>query len=81
METLCGVHSTKTEAHRKSTVVGSKPELCYLPYQQHLQELHLPSLYYQHLWGDMIAVYQVLHGRLDLGPQVFFNTAIARDTR
>lgn len=29
----------------------------------------------------MIAVYQLLHGRLDLDPQVFFNTAVARDTR
>ena len=57
------------------------PELRNLPYQRRLQELHLPSLYYRRRRGDMIAVYQVLHGRLDLDPQIFFDTAIARDTR
>ena len=29
----------------------------------------------------MIAVYQIFHGGIDLNPQDFFDTAVARDTR
>ena len=57
------------------------PELRQLPYPQRLRALKLPSLYYRRRRGDMIAVYQLLHGGLDLDPQDFFDTALARDTR
>ena len=57
------------------------PELRHLSYQQRLRILNLPSLYYRRRRGDMIAVYQLLHGRLDLDPRIFLNTAVARDTR
>ena len=41
--------------------------------------LNLPSLYYwQHL-GDMIEVYHLLHGGLDLDPRYFCDAAAARD--
>ena len=29
----------------------------------------------------MIAIYQLLHGKLDLDPHIFFDEAFARDTR
>ena len=57
------------------------PELRHLPYQRRLQELNIPSLYYRRRRGDMIAVYQLLHGKLDLDPHIFFDEAVARDTR
>ena len=57
------------------------PELRQLPYPQRLRALKLPSLYHRRRRGDMIAVYQLLHGGLDLDPQDFFDTALARDTR
>ena len=57
------------------------PELRHLSYPQRLRALKLPSLYYRRRRGDMIAVFQLLHGGLDLDPDVFFNTAVARDTR
>ena len=57
------------------------PELRHLSYPQRLRALKLPSLYYRRRRGDMIAVFQLLHGGLDLHPDVSFNTAVARDTR
>ena len=57
------------------------PDLRHLPYQHRLQALGLPSLYYRRRRGDMIAVYQVLHGGLDLDPLSFFDRTLARDTR
>ena len=56
-------------------------ELRHLPYQERLRVLKIPSLYYRRRRGDMIAVYQLLHGGLDLDPEDFFNRAFARDTR
>ena len=57
------------------------PDLRHLPYQERLRSLKLPSLYYRRRRGDMITVYQVLHGRLDLDPLIFFDLNLARDTR
>ena len=57
------------------------PELRNLPYPERLQALNLPSLYYRRRRGDMIAVYQMLHGGFDLDWSIFFNTAHVRDTR
>ena len=57
------------------------PELRNLPYPERLQALNLPSLYYRRRRGDMIAVYQMLHGGFDLDQSIFFNTTHVRDTR
>ena len=57
------------------------PELRHLPYTMRLRALKRPSLYHRRRRGDMIAVYQLLRGGFDLDPQVFFDTALARDTR
>jgi len=37
-----------------------------LPYSERLAHLCLPSLYYRRRQGDMILVYQLLHGMLDV---------------
>ena len=57
------------------------PELRHLPYPDRLRALQLPSLYYRRRRGDMITVYQLLHGGFDLDPQALANRAHARDTR
>ena len=57
------------------------PELRGRPYSDRLRELKLPSLYYRRRRGDMIAVYQLLHGGLHLDLEDFVEFATARDTR
>ena len=57
------------------------PELRHLSYSERLQELNLPSLYHRRRRGDMIMVYQLLHGGIDLDPQDFFTAGISRSTR
>ena len=56
------------------------PELHHLPYQWQLQELKTPYLYYRCRRGDMIAIYQLLQGKLDLDPHIF-DTAVVCDNR
>ena len=43
-------------------------DIRHLPYQDRLKSLKLPSLRYRRQRGDMIAVYQLLHGKMDLNP-------------
>ena len=64
---------------RRATKLVS--ELRNLPYPERLRALNQPSLYYRRRRGDMIAVYQMLHGGFDLDQSIFFNAAHARDTR
>ena len=42
------------------------PELQTKTYSQRLRELNLPSLTYRRLRGDMITIYQILHGSIDV---------------
>ena len=70
-------HLVKWVQRRATEMV---PELRQLPYPLRLRALKLPLLYHRRRRGDMIAVYQLLHGGLDLDPQDFFDTALARDT-
>ena len=56
------------------------PDLHHLPYQWQLQELKTPSLYYRCRRGDMIAIYQLLQGKLDLDPHIF-DTAVVCNNR
>ena len=53
-------------------------DLRHRPYQERLRELQLPSLYYRRQRGDMIAVFQILHGGLDMDPELLFHRADAR---
>ena len=41
-----------------------------LSYPERLRQLGLPSLHYRRRRGDMIAVYQVLHGGMDIPPDL-----------
>ena len=43
----------------------------HLPYQERLQLLGLPSLYYRRRRGDMVTAYQLLHGGMHLPPESF----------
>ena len=41
-------------------------------YQERLKMLKLPSLYYHRRRGDMIKVYQILNGGINIDPGIFF---------
>ena len=56
-------------------------EIKHLPYQERLRRLNLPSLYHQRRRGDMIAVYQILNGSIDVQPNQFFEPATSAVTR
>ena len=49
------------------------PSLRELPYAEHLSHLRLPSLYYRRKQGEMILVYQMLHGLLNVDASFFFS--------
>ena len=51
------------------------------PYPQRLRALRLPSLYYRRRRGDMIRVYQLLHGMIDQDPAQFLSLANSSRTR
>ena len=57
------------------------PELKHLPHQERLRHLHLPSLYHRRRRGDMIAVFQILHGGIDVRSDQFFEPAASAITR
>ena len=49
------------------------PTLRKLPYSARLRKLHLPSLAYRRLRGDLIQVYRIMQGFTDVQPSKFFN--------
>ena len=53
----------------------------HLPYAERLEALQLPSLQYRRRRGNVILVYQVMHGLLDLPCDAFFQRPHARMTR
>ena len=57
------------------------PELKHLPYQERLKNLKLPSLYHRRQRGDMIAVYQILTGGVNMQADQFFEPATSTTTR
>ena len=56
------------------------PSLRELPYAEHLSHLRFPSLHYRRKRGDMILVYQILHGLLNVDASFFFSPTIATYT-
>ena len=48
------------------------PDLRHLPYEERLRELRLPSLLYGRRRGDMILMYNVMHGKIGLDREDFF---------
>ena len=63
---------------RATKLVASIREL---PYEARLRSLNLPSLYYRRRRGDMIMVYQVLRGVVDVDASQFFSAATTSQTR
>ena len=51
------------------------------PYEQRLEVLKLPSLFYRRRRGDMIQTYQIIHRGADLSPDEFFVPAASDRTR
>ena len=56
-------------------------ELRSLPYAERLKALNLSSLQYRRHRGDVILVYQMLQGRLNIHREVFFKEPSLRTTR
>lgn len=52
-----------------------------LPYQERLRALRLPSLYHRRRRGDMVAVYQLLHGGMSIPAENFLTRSTSRRTR
>lgn len=57
------------------------PTLRNLGYVDRLRALDLPSLYHRRRRGDMIRVFQILRGYIDLDPEQFFTIATHSRTR
>jgi len=57
------------------------PSLRDLPYSERLAHLRLPSLYHRRKRGNMILVYQLLHGMLDVDAFTLFTFATYPSTR
>ena len=53
----------------------------HLTYAERLKALKLPSLQYRRRRGDVILIYQVMHGLLDLPCEAFFERPTVRMTR
>ena len=52
-----------------------------LPYPERLRQLGLPSLHYRRRRGDMVTVYQLLHGGIDTPPDLFLTRNESDRTR
>ena len=55
--------------------------LRHRPYEERLEALKLPSLFYRRRRGDMVQVYQIFHGGVDLAPEEFFTATASDRTR
>lgn len=56
-------------------------DIKHRPYQERLRTLGLPSLYYRRRRGDMVTVYQLLHGGIDVPPERFLTRNESESTR
>lgn len=56
-------------------------DIRHLEYQERLRVLKLPSLYYRRRRGDMIHVYQMLHGGVDVDATKMFTLHTGAPTR
>ena len=57
------------------------PSLRHQPYEERLRVLKLPSLYFRRKRGDMIFIYQLLNGGVDMIPADLFERATTATTR
>ena len=51
-------------------------EIKHMNYEQRLQYLKLPSLYYRRRWGDMIMTYKILTKRINIESPVFLRSHV-----
>ena len=57
------------------------PGIRHLTYADHLSILNIPSLLYQRKRGNMITLYQIFHGLVDLELSDFFSLSSYSSTR
>ena len=53
----------------------------HLEYPERLRKLGMPTLYYRRRRGDMITVYQLLHGGMAVDPETFLKQNCSEQTR
>ena len=53
----------------------------HLEYPKRLRKLGMPTLYYRLRRGDMITVYQLLHGGMAVDPETFLKRNCSEQTR
>jgi len=68
----------KVDEERKATKLV--PSISHLPYEERLQYLGLPSLKYRRFRGDMIMMYNTLHGHLNIDKSILFMRSWNRTT-
>jgi len=60
----------KTDIHKLEKIQQKATRMVesiqHLDYEERLKHLKLPSLFYRRYTGDMIAVYNMLHGKYDI---------------
>ena len=57
------------------------PELRRLPYEERLKKLHLPTLQYRRRRGDLVTMFNIMHGRSGLDKDDLFSPAPSTRTR
>ena len=75
---FCGDQDRIERVQRRATKMV--PAIRHLPYQERLERLNLPSLYYRRIRGDMVIVYQLLTGKIRVDHSKFFTLSPASST-
>ena len=57
------------------------PELRRMPYEERLKKLHLPTLQYRRRCGDLVTMFNIMHGRSGLDKDDLFSPAPSTRTR
>ena len=70
---MCGDQDRIERVQRRATKMVAA--IRHLPYQERLRKLDLPSMHYRRARGDMITVFQLLTGKVQMDHATFFSLA------
>lgn len=76
---LCGDQDAVERVQRRATKLVI--EIRHLSYEERLNKVHLPSMYYRRCRGDLILVYQIVTHKLNVIPGDFFKMDNSGRTR
>ena len=75
----CGDQDQVERVLRRATKLDRS--LCDLPYEERLELLDIPSMFYRRQRGDMIMVFQIVTGRIKILHEQLFELAENHGTR